>query len=524
MTPLTLVTARLRPMLIEQPVISFEDVTVTYANGHQAVRGMTFQVEEGECLAIVGESGSGKTTIARSALGLLPIGTKISGSIRLSNTNVIDANAGTLRRLRGLVAGFVAQDPFAACNPLSRVGDHVAEAWRVHGMQPTEGSVTAALESLGIINAKVAARRYPHQWSGGMLQRATIAAANAHQPQLIIADEPTSALDADRADSTIALLRSMGAAVLLVSHDINLVARHADRIAVCYQGCIVEIGKTNDVLNNPRQPYTVDLISATPRAIDKKPPALNNTTELVLEAKGLSRTYQTGAETVSAVVSADLSVARGEIVGIYGESGCGKSTLLRLLAAIELPTTGTVSFGGELVTNCDTRRLLSARARSGYVMPIFQDPVSSLDRRWPIWRIVTEPLMAKHRKDRLSREERCILAREHLDSVGLEEINLDSRPDELSIGQCQRLSIARALIADPSLIVADEPTSALDPLVGARILHLLATASKKGIAIVIVSHDQRMLNALCHRVLSMREGRLCFDQGQSSPTYVTSLS
>ncbi len=493
-------------MRIEQTVISFEDVTVTYANGKQAVRGVTFHVEEGECLALVGESGSGKTTIARAALGLLPIETRMSGSIRVAGTEVINADARTLRGLRGLVAGFVAQDPFAACNPLDRVGDHVAEAWLAHGIQPPKGAVTNALETLGIIEARMVARRYPHQWSGGMLQRATIAAAGAHQPQLIVADEPTSALDAERADVTIATLRSTGAALLLVSHDINLIGRHADRIAVCHQGRIVEIGKADEVLQHPQQSHTIDLISAGSQAEGKKPSDLNTKTETVLEARNLSRTYRTGAETVRAVAHAELRVERGEIVGIYGDPGCGKSTLLRLLATIELPTTGTVSFDGQVVTNGEAKRLLNARARSGYAMPIFQDPVSSLDRRWPIRRIVTEPLMAKHRTAVPSRAERQKIARERLNQVGLEEVNVEARPDELSIGQCQRVSIARALMAEPALIVADEPTSALDTLVAAKILDLLVAASEQGVAIVIVSHDRTMLGALCHRVLKMRDG------------------
>jgi peptide/nickel transport system ATP-binding protein len=492
-------------MPTEPPVISFENVTVTYANGNQAICGATFRVEAGECLALVGESGSGKTTMARAVMGLLPTGAKISGSIRVAGKEVVDADASTLRGLRGLVVGLVAQDPFGACNPLDRVSDHVAEAWLAHGMQLPQKAVNKALDRLGIEDPDSVARRYPHQWSGGMLQRATIAAARAHQPQLIVADEPTSALDADLADTTIALLRSTGTAVLLVSHNINLVARHADRIAVCHQGNIVEIGRTEDVINHPQQSYTTDLIAAGSHAESKGPSALKSETEPVLEAKGVSRFYSNGGETVRAVVSADL---RGEIVGIYGNSGCGKSTLLRLLATIELPNTGTVKLGGRLATSGEKKHLLDARARSGYVMPIFQDPMSSLDRSWSIWRTVTEPLMAKHRATRPSVVERCKTARERLNQVGLEEVSLEARPEELSIGQCQRVSIARALMAEPALIIADEPTSALDTLVAAKVLTLLTAASEQGIAIVIVSHDQTMLHSLCHRVLTMRDGVL----------------
>jgi peptide/nickel transport system ATP-binding protein len=325
---------------------------------------------------------------------------------------------------------------------------------------------------------------------------------------LIIADEPTSALDADRANATLSALRSTTAAVLLVSHDINLVGCHADRIAVCYEGRIVEIGEAEAVLRHPQHSYTIALLSAVPRVGDKMASPVEARAEVVLEANSVSRVYRSGTKTVHAVIKADLSVRRGEIVGIYGPSGSGKSTLLRVLATIEPPTAGTVSLGGKLTTTSETKRLLDRRARSGFVMPIFQDPVSSLDRRWAIWRIVTEPLMAKTRNNHPSRAPRREIARERLAQVGLAEVDLEARPDDLSIGQCQRVSIARALTAEPALIVADEPTSALDAAVSMLILRLLVMASEQGIAIVIVSHDQAMLRALCHRVLSMQDGIL----------------
>ena len=493
---------------MNQDVIEFENVTITYANGFCAARNISFEIKAGECLSIVGESGSGKTTLARAALGLLPETAKISGSIRVGETEIVGASNRTLRSLRGLVVGFVAQDPFAACNPLACVGTHVAEAWRVHGFEPPENSIVDLLEKLGIENAPIRARKYPHEWSGGMLQRATIAAATAHRPQLIIADEPTSALDASRADSILTILRSTGAAVLLISHDINLVARHAHRIAVCYGGQIVEINRAAEVLERPQHPYTIGLLNAAaPREDEKLFSAVETKADVVLEAENLSRVYGHGADSVSAVLRADLQVRRGEIVGIYGNSGSGKSTLLRLLATIETPSSGTVSLCGA-VTSGENRRLLSKKMRNGFVMPIFQDPIGSLDRRWAIWRSVTEPLMAAHRKKRPTRRERRQIAREIFAEVGLSEVNLDAKPFELSVGQCQRVSVARALVAEPKLLVADEPTSALDVSVSATILRLLARIAQKGTAIIIVSHDEPMLNSFCHRVLRMHEGVL----------------
>jgi peptide/nickel transport system ATP-binding protein len=493
---------------MKQAAISFEDVTITYANGVCAARGVSFHIEEGECLALVGESGGGKTTLARAALGLLPARTKISGSIRVGGTEVVNASAETLHGLRGLVVGFVPQSPFGAFNPLARVSEHVRETWLAHGMQPPDGAVTEKLEALGIRGAGRLARQYPHQWSGGMLQRATIAAATAHRPRLVVADEPTSALDTERADSTLSALRSAAVAVLLVSHDINLVGLHADRIAVCQDGRIVEVGEAETLLRRPQHPYTSALLSASLRASDRLASPVKSHAETVLEAKDISRVYGHGAGQVRAVAQADLSVRQGEVVGIYGPSGCGKSTLLRVLATIESPTTGTISLGGSITATSVTNRLLDRRARSGFVMPIFQDPVSSLDRRWAIWHTVTEPLMAKHRKSRPSRAARRKLARELLVQVGLSHIDLEARPGELSAGQCQRVSIARALAAEPALIVADEPTSALDASISASILRLLAAVAARGIALVVVSHDRAMLRALCHRVLKMRDGVL----------------
>ncbi len=494
---------------MKRKVISFEKVNVTYANGFCAAREVSFAIEEAECLAIVGESGSGKTTLARAALGLLPPAmAKISGSILVGETEIVGASNRTLRSLRGLVVGFVAQNPFAACNPLARVGAHVAEAWRVHGCEPPENSIVSLLERLGIENALLRAQKYPHQWSGGMLQRATIAAASAHEPTLIIADEPTSALDRNRADSILTALRLNNRAILLISHDLELVARHADRIAVCLKGQIIEINTAAEILKNPQHHYTKKLLAAAQILGTNQSQFPKSNEEVVLEAKNLSKIYGRGETAVGAVKSADLQVRRGEIVGIYGASGSGKSTLLRLLATMEMPSKGSVSFAGEAVTSGTSRKLSSRQARGGFVMPIFQDPVGSLDRRWAIWRSVTEPLFAKHHQKRFSNEERRAIARQRLTEVGLEMIDVDAKPGVLSVGQCQRVCIARAFVAEPALILADEPTSALDASIAAEIVELFAAAANRGIAVVVVSHDEKMLASLCHRVLKMSDGEL----------------
>ena len=265
------------------PALSIEALSVEYPDGTWAVRGVTLTLADGQCLALVGESGCGKTTIARAVLGLLPRGTRVSGSLRVAGEDMVNASATQLRNVRGLVAGYVSQNPFGAFNPLLRVGRNVAEAWHAHGIRPPAGAVVEALERLGIADASRHVRLWPHQWSGGMLQRATIAAAAAHRPRLIVADEPTSALDADLGHATLEVLRSTGAAVLLVSHDMGMVGAHADRIAVCYAGRLVEVGATVDLLERPRHPYTSGLLAAIPRPgrglptpLEGSPPSLRS--------------------------------------------------------------------------------------------------------------------------------------------------------------------------------------------------------------------------------------------------------
>ncbi len=245
--------------------LEVSELAVRYANGVAAIRGVSLNVRPGECLAIVGESGSGKSTVALAALGLLPPGAQIEGRITVAGMDVVGATERQLRSIRGLSIGYVAQDPMRSFDPLRRVGSSVGEAWAVHGLRPPPHAVQDALGALGIDEPGERARLRPHQWSGGMLQRASIAAANAHTPQIVVADEPTSALDADRADAVLSALRSTQAAVLLISHDLELVGRHSDRVAVMYAGRIVEHGCASDMLKSPRHPYARALLAASPR-------------------------------------------------------------------------------------------------------------------------------------------------------------------------------------------------------------------------------------------------------------------
>jgi oligopeptide/dipeptide ABC transporter ATP-binding protein len=245
--------------------LQIEALTVTYTGGARAVRGISMAVAPGQCLALVGESGCGKSTVANAVLGLLPRTAHLSGSVEIDGQQVVGAPEATLRHLRGLRVGLVAQDPTRSFDPLLAVGTSVAEAWRVHRQRPPRDGIDDALAALGIPQARTRARKRPHEWSGGMLQRAAIVAAGAHTPPLIIADEPTSALDADRADAVLEALRTTGAGILLISHDLELVGRHSDTVSVMYAGRLVETGPAARVLQSPRHPYTAALLAATPR-------------------------------------------------------------------------------------------------------------------------------------------------------------------------------------------------------------------------------------------------------------------
>ncbi|MEQ3553394.1 ATP-binding cassette domain-containing protein [Pseudonocardia nematodicida] len=464
------------------------DLVVTYADGHRALDGVDLEIGDGESWAVVGRSGCGKTTLLRAVLGLLPPGARVTGSIRVGGREVIGASEPDLRALRGRVAGYVPQDPFAACDPLRTVGYHVASAWRAHRLVPPPGRVDAGLTAVGIDDAATSAARHPHTWSGGMLQRATIVAGTAHDPPLTLADEPTSALDAELADDVLQLVRARSGALLLVSHDLALVARHADHVLVLDGGRGVEHGPAARLLSAPSAPATRTLVEASV-PYGRPAPRTAPIGDVVVRADRVSRTYGP----VTAVDDVSLELRSGEVVGLVGRSGSGKSTLARLVAGMERPDTGTVVHGS------------GARRRPGYVMPIFQDPVASLDRRWPLWRSLVEPLRARGR--RLTRASARTAAAEMLERVGLAGLDPGRRPASLSVGQAQRVAIARALAAEPALLVADEPTASLDVASAATITELLRDTASDGTAILVVSHDRARLETWADRVVTMRAGR-----------------
>ncbi|MBO9474128.1 ABC transporter ATP-binding protein [Shimia sp. R10_1] len=461
-----------------------EDLSVRYPGGNTPVRNVSFCVSAGECFALVGGSGAGKSSIARALLGLHGAGAKITGALSLNGQDMSRASADAWRRLRGRGVGFVAQNPWSSCDPLRPVGDHVAEAWRCHGLPVTWQAIAKALTALDIPNVGSRQRQYPHTWSGGMLQRASIAAASALTPPIVIADEPTSALDADRAQKVLDALRALGCAVLLISHDMDLVMRNADRIGVLYQGLLVETDTPEVLLKAPAHQETRRLLGALEPLPPRQAPA--NPTPLI-RLRDVSVAYKRGQ--VQALKPVDLEVGEAEIVGIQGASGSGKSTLLRLVMGLEAPSRGSL-WRSEALTP------------RGALLPIFQDPIGSLVPHWPVWRSVAEPLLAKNQSRRpvKERQERAL---EALNTVGLGSISPDARPSELSVGQCQRVAIARATITQPALIVADEPTSALDSVSIQQVSKLLRQAAEKGTAVLLVSHDKGFLNRMADRTISL---------------------
>ncbi|ADP81131.1 dipeptide ABC transporter ATP-binding protein [Pseudofrankia inefficax] len=501
-----------------------------------AVRGVDLDIHPGEIVALVGESGSGKSTTAHAVIGLLPAGGRVdAGSVQFGGQDLVRLAPRELRVIRGAGIGLVPQDPTVSLNPVARVGDQVAEVLRIHhlaGRREAGQAAVGLLERAGLPNPATAARQYPHELSGGMRQRALIAIAIAARPSLIIADEPTSALDVTVQrlilDHLDRLTSELGTAVLLVTHDLGVAADRAARIAVMSRGRIVETGPTRQILDDPRDPYTRRLLRAAPSlaaargrspaasagpvvaSLEKAAPVAPEASDVrplvvvdhLVKSFPLPRTAG-GARGLRAVDDVSLTISRGETLALVGESGSGKSTTARLVLRLVDPTAGRITFDGEDVTRAGGGRLRALRRRAQL---IYQNPYASLDPRFTVGEVVTEPLRVFHVGDRAARLAR---ARELLDRVALPASMLDRRPAELSGGQRQRVAIARALALSPELVVCDEPISALDVSVQAQVLQLLAELqADTGVAYLFISHDLAVVRQIAHRVAVMRSGRV----------------
>ncbi|WP_203581781.1 ABC transporter ATP-binding protein [Microbacterium hibisci] len=555
------------------PLLQVRDVAVefqTIDGPVHAVEGVDLDLAAGETLAIVGESGSGKSTTAMAVIGLLPGNGKVTqGSILFEGEDLAGAPESRMRSIRGRSIGLVPQDPMSNLNPVTKIGTQIAETLLAHDLatrKDVDRKVVETLAAAGLPNAADRAKQYPHEFSGGMRQRALIAIGLACDPKLLIADEPTSALDVTVQKTILDQLERMtserGTSVMLITHDLGLAAERASRVIVMNRGRIVEQGPARQILEDPQHPYTQALVKAAPSvaAVRLRPEVFRTTApaapapdiapaatpdgepteaaaegrtdaapaavtapradepaapdapgaeasapDSIVEVEGLTKIYKVrgSKDDFAAVQDVSFSIPRGETVAIVGESGSGKTTTARMMLRVVEPTSGTIRFDGQDVAALKGRDLKLFRQR---VQPIFQDPYSSLNPMFSIERIISEPLEFYKRGNA---KERAARVRTLLDDVALPQTMLRRYPSELSGGQRQRVAIARALALSPDLIVCDEPVSALDVLVQDQVLTLLRDLQREyGLSYLFISHDLAVVRLISDYVCVMKDGRL----------------
>ena len=527
-------SARTAPATRLVPALSVKDLTVDFKTDNgtvNAVRGVSLEIARGEVLALVGESGSGKSITSLAVMGLLPGNARTEGVVEVDGTSVLNASESVMNATRGNVVSMVFQEPMTALNPSMKVGNQVSEAILNHNkLSKSEAGrrAVALLDDVGIPDAEAKANSYPHQLSGGQRQRVVIAIALACNPTMIIADEPTTALDVTVQAEILELLRGLvkdtNTALLLITHNMGVVADLADRVVVMNAGRVVETGSSVQILTAPAEPYTRALLAAVPtlpeaqwdRIIAEEragqfgsfeEPVAEPPKEAILDMRGICVDYSSGGHRVRAVDRINLSIAQGEIVGLVGESGSGKSTLGRAPLGLVPITAGDITLFGAPLGAVSRRQLRKLRSHIGV---IFQDPGGSLDPRMTVGDSIAEPLVMHgiegRRPDRRQRHSRVD---ELLDAVRLPEGTASRYPHELSGGQRQRIGLARALALTPELLIADEPTSALDVSVQDEVLSLLLDLQKEfGFGCLFISHDLAVVHSVCQRVTVMRNGRV----------------
>ncbi|GAA2584852.1 ABC transporter ATP-binding protein [Dactylosporangium fulvum] len=486
-----------------------DDLHVTFRTGTgtvEAVRGISFALHAGQCLAIVGESGSGKSATARALLGLAgPNATVTAGALRLAGRNLTELSERQWRQVRGRDIGLVLQDALGSLNPLHRVRRDVGEPLRRHRLVPRglrETRVVDALTGAGVPEPRLRAAQYPHQLSGGLRQRALIASAVIAAPPVLVVDEPTTALDVTVQAQVLTLLEELkagGTALLMISHDLAVVGRMADHILVMRDGVIVESGNPDAVLGAARHPYTQRLLAAVPSARPGRPKP-GPAGEPLLEVREVTKRYRQPDGTLrDAVHDVSFTVAGGRTLGIVGESGSGKSTVARIALGLLRPDAGEVRFAGAAWS---TLRERERRPSRGRIQLIHQDPLGAFDPRFTTAQVVGEALHGL--PDPAARRRRVT---DLLETVGLPAALAERRPAEMSGGQRQRVAIARALAPGPDLLVCDEPVSALDVSIQAQILDLLAELqATRGLAMLFISHDLGVIRYLSDDVLVMKDG------------------
>ncbi|MBL7114522.1 MAG: ABC transporter ATP-binding protein [Kiritimatiellae bacterium] len=518
------------------PLLNIEALNVRYhgVRGHtDAVRDVSLQIGAGESVAIVGESGCGKTSIALALMGLLPPKQiTMNGIIHFNNQDLLSMTTKEIRRIRGRDMAMIFQDPMTSLNPYLRIGMQIAEPlWTHTPMRHAAARKEAIqlLDSVGFDNSIRDTQTYPHQLSGGMCQRAMIASALACAPKLLIADEPTTALDVITQDQVLSLIRTKqsehGMALLLITHDLGIVAQTCERVAVMYQGQIVETGTTKTIYENPQHDYTRALLDAvprldgprvhhlrtvgketTPKQREEKKQSIQSTQRVVLDIKNLSVHFRSGRRhmrTVKAVDHVSFALNEQEVLGLVGQSGSGKSTLIRALLQLETPTTGEVFLKDWKLKNLTQRERHKLWQQ---MQMVFQDPYGSLNARLTAGRIIAEPLknfsVVPRRQTRARVEELMAL-------VQLDPAWQNRYPHEFSGGQRQRIGIARALACNPHILFCDEPVSALDVSIQAEVLNLLRDLKEQlNLTIIFVSHDLAVVRHVADRVAVMHRGKI----------------
>jgi len=489
-------------------LLSVNNLSIQYGDVY-AVRDLSFSIEAGESIGLVGESGSGKSQTALAMLGLLPASAKTSGEIDFADTNLLTANESALDKLRAERIAIVFQNPMQALNPYVRIGRQLRRILIQHGLangNAADERVMQMLQRVGLPDPERQFRAFPYQLSGGMQQRVMIASALLGEPDLLIADEPTTALDVTVQAQILDLLEEVrqNTTLLLITHDLGIVAGHCERMLVLEKGRLVEEGQVRTVFTEPQHQHTKALLAAAHR-LDRPGDQHATDGNVVFAIEGASVSYkESGHGHLHAVRDVGLSVRAGETLAIVGESGSGKSSLMRAALGLVPLNSGQVSFLGESLGGSAQSRALAVRRD---LQLVFQDPVGSLNPQLRIQKIVGEPLSV-HEKEMPDedRQQKVVAA---LDRVGLGDEYLRRFPHELSGGQAQRVAIARALILQPKVLVCDEAVAALDGSVREQVLGLLAEEQQRsGLAVIFITHDLAVVRAISHRVLVMYMGRL----------------
>ncbi|OZE84868.1 ABC transporter ATP-binding protein [Rhodococcus sp. 15-649-1-2] len=500
------------------PLLAVRDLAVAYDGNlnHPTVSGVSFDVRAGSTVAIVGESGSGKSTVVGAVLKLLGDRVAVGGTVEFGERDILRLRERDFRRIRGRRIGFVPQDPTASLNPVRRIDRQIFEAFRSSGLpeyaQPRNfhDQAVALLDSVGIPTPERALHSYPHQLSGGQLQRVLIGIAISQRPALIVADEPTSALDVTIQKTILDLIDRLKTerdlSVLLITHDLSLAAERADTVVVLNRGRVEESGTSAEVLADPKSTYARNLIGDIPSidpdrfAAAKAERALPDT-EPALSVVDIHKAFDVGRHRIQALDGVSFEIPAGRTHALVGESGSGKSTLARLVLRLEEPDAGQIVVAGQDISHLGTRGLRDARR---HLQLVYQNPFHSLDPTYSVEQLVAEPLVRYKIGSRTDRRERAV---EVLDLVGLDQTFLHRRIRALSGGQRQRVAIARALSLSPKVLVLDEPTSALDVTVQAQILQVLIELQVRlGVSYLFISHDLSVVRQLSDTVTVLRRG------------------